>query len=592
MSRRTPRRSLRRQHGAVAVFAAIALIAGLTATMLAVEVGRMYTSHRDLAKLASMAALDGARIVGGCDRANAPTSNDVRAEISQSLTRNGATELDTPTNATIGLGFVTTQNGIRRLQATPADEATAVGVTLTRPFPQPFLPLIPSTDRDMTASAVATQEIIGVLTVGTSLLTIDSSRSAALNSVVSGLLGGAVNLSALGYQGLASTSVTLADLALAAGVANPGDLLALETTLPGALQILGDALEAGGEAGQAQAADTLAGLVTLVDPDRNTILLGDVLQVEDGLKRAVGELPINTLELFMALSQNAAAGYPLNLPLSVTLPSGLGGVTVQARIGAPGSIAFGRPGFLENGTARTQATTSQVFLEISANVLDLDPIDDLIPLLSILSIPNGSVLNVHLTVEIAQATATLTEVHCAYSQRAQHEVAVEVETAVATVSVGTFSNIASANPQVVSAPALLQTGVLGIRANQVLDHQIAATVDEVEFTGPFVPKVSAVVAGDHVASVGGDVSQTLDGTVSSLSSQLGQNLQYTGAIGLLISALGPAAELALLDTLLSPVWDLLDTVLETVLDALGIQLGAATVTIQSVDINPPVVFEK
>src|SRR3546814_9305092 len=56
----------RKQQGAAAVFVAIALIPLLIATMLAIEVGRVYYAHRSLQKAANLAALDTARLMSGC----------------------------------------------------------------------------------------------------------------------------------------------------------------------------------------------------------------------------------------------------------------------------------------------------------------------------------------------------------------------------------------------------------------------------------------------------------------------------------------------------------------------------------------------
>ena len=56
----------KQQTGAVAVLAALAVGAGLIALALAIDVGRLYSAHRDLQRVASLAALDAARVSGGC----------------------------------------------------------------------------------------------------------------------------------------------------------------------------------------------------------------------------------------------------------------------------------------------------------------------------------------------------------------------------------------------------------------------------------------------------------------------------------------------------------------------------------------------
>ncbi|HUP91008.1 MAG TPA: hypothetical protein VM074_02080 [Solimonas sp.] len=592
MTRRHHRPRTRPQRGAVTVLAAIAMVAMLTATMLAVEIGRMYNSHRQLTKLASMAALDGVRIVGGCDSPRAPTVAAIQAEVGRSLNRNSAGELFTETSSLIGVGYVTSSGGLRRLTDSPADEATAVGVTLSQAFPEPFLPLFNSrAGHKLTANAIATQEIVAQISVGTSLLSLDTADSGALNALMSGLLGGNVGLDLLSYQGLANAHVSMDQLAAAAGVATPGDLLDLQVTLPGGLQILADALNAGGNGAQAAAAAALESLAGVVSPDRREFPFGDVLKIEPGVENIAGALPINTLELLMALSQSAAQGYPITLPIAVNIP-GLSNLVVRARIGSPATIAFGRPGFLENGTARTQAHTSQVYLEISAQLANVGPLRALLPALLRPLLPANAALNIHAVAEVAPATATLTQVRCAWSGLPHHEVTVDVESALASVALGSFDDLGNAVPQLVAPPPLLNLGALSIRLNDPLSEPIGEHFESVDFSGPFVPRVSQVIEAQHVAEVGGGVSQTLDSAVNGLTLGLADNLSFGGAMGTVFNALGLNQAQALVGATFNPVWKLLDAVLGNVLQLLGVQLGTATVTVESVDIHPPEVFNR
>src|SRR3546814_15834434 len=93
--------------------------------------------------------------------------------------------------------------------------AHAVRVTVSQPFPTPLIPFFASSGRVMTTSATAEQAALGSLYVGSTLLDVSGG---VLNAVLSGLLGGSVNLNAVDYQGLAGVNVSLGQLATAVGV--------------------------------------------------------------------------------------------------------------------------------------------------------------------------------------------------------------------------------------------------------------------------------------------------------------------------------------------------------------------------------------
>jgi hypothetical protein len=107
---------------------------------------------------------------------------------------------------------------------------------------------------------------------------VDSTKSALLNPLLTALLGSntKIALSAVDYNGLAQTQVSLANLMVAANVTNLHDLLALHTDLPGALQILGNALQnVGGGTSQA-AAGLVSGLAGQAASNGDLTPFGDL----------------------------------------------------------------------------------------------------------------------------------------------------------------------------------------------------------------------------------------------------------------------------------------------------------------------------
>lgn len=86
-----PATSRRRQGGVAAVFAAISLIALLASVALALDTGRLYNAQRNLQRLADLAAMDAARVSGGCLSGGADF-DAAESEALASLARNGAPE--------------------------------------------------------------------------------------------------------------------------------------------------------------------------------------------------------------------------------------------------------------------------------------------------------------------------------------------------------------------------------------------------------------------------------------------------------------------------------------------------------------------
>ena len=54
------------QRGVAAIFAAVAVLAGITAFGLIYDIGLIYSAQRDLQRVANVAALDAAMATGGC----------------------------------------------------------------------------------------------------------------------------------------------------------------------------------------------------------------------------------------------------------------------------------------------------------------------------------------------------------------------------------------------------------------------------------------------------------------------------------------------------------------------------------------------
>lgn len=602
-----PFMSLRRQRGAAAVFVAVALIALLTAVGLAIELGRLYNAQRQLQKAASLAALDGVRVVSGCNG----TATDPTAAIADSLARNYTSALTSTTTAT---GVMTTDaNNLRIIDTTSSAQANAVRVTLTAPFPTLIFPFLPQPSSLLTASATATQEAQGLLRVGSGVADVNLSKS-----LLSALLGGTVNVA--DYNGLAGVDVTSQQLATALGVSvtdlsSPTGLsktVLLGTALSGLSSALGGTVSA-----QVRGSlQNLAGQATNNTP----IPLGNILTPVGNI---ASDVPfVGLQDVFMALalaSRSDPSGNPAPIQLNglnaVALP-GVANVSIFAKVIAPPKLSnLGRAGSLAN-SATAQASTAQVRLMVRIDgsgglLAALNLIN--IPLVAqVTAVPN---LKIGIDVDVAKATAWLNSLQCPRSgvNNGLPVAGLKVNTAVATATAGTYNNLTDAVTPASSIPlatvkllgVTLADLALGINAsvaqtantlNDVNQFKqckrngnFPAICDDTDPTSPdSQPPIYRALGAPDTPKVpaASPTTENPQKAVSNLSVNL--SLKLTGGNSLSALVLSPIM------LLIQPLLDLVNTTLLTavinpLLDMLGVSAGTATVTMDLVTVGQPVV---
>lgn len=577
-----------RQRGFAAVFAAVAMIAMLSAVALTIDIGRLYTAQRNLQRAASLAAMDAVQVVSGCTgRGVTGTLADAQGEVAASLLRNGHAA-DT-VSTVVGMRddtasltrFVALGDGDSRL--------SAVQVTLTRASPARIIPGITgSSGSPIQARAAAGQRPRAGVSISPSALSLDSSNSPLLNMVLGGLLGGNVNLSIAAQQGLAAAQVKLSELAAAAGVASPGGLVSVNTSLPGALQMLSNALNATGGAANASAAATLSSLAALADPNRQ-VLLGNVLGLGSGVSgEAADILYVDALSLMMALAQSAVEGQALDLPLGVALPAGLANLKLALKVSEAPFI--GEPGPAGNGPDGQPLTFvrgAALQLQVRTDLLDISgALSALSPLVGVVVQP----IRIGLDIDIGAAEASVREIQCPARHRPEPVVDLDVDTQVAVLRLGHFSGSAASLPPLaggalISAINLPIIGpVLSVALNAPAELQVGtAQNSEVSYINNFPPYVALPLATNPVL-VGDEA--LLSSAGASLSTQFANQL----TVRLLGINLPLGSTLSLASTLLAPVFNLLDGVVDPLLQQLGVQAGGASVAVYTVDVPRPEVF--
>ena len=368
-----------RQRGAIGLLAALTLGLALMFMLLVLDSGRLYLEQRKLQRVADVAALEAVTRDGDC------LANLTAARYAtQSATRNGLTVAD-------GITLTTTcgvlQTGADKLRSfTPdASKKAAIRVIATRVVPTSiaagvgalFSPGPASLNTRLTATAVAAPAVLpplAMLTIGSTALVVDSSKSAALNLLLGKMLGGSLNLSAVGWQGLVDTNINLLSylnqLALDVNVSagNYTELLNKKIKLTQLLDTAITVLQAGGTTANV----AVSGLTDLkVVAGSTELALGQLLQLQTGTPSSALNTNLQVFQLVEAFVQlaNSQNGIVVDLPLNI--PALVNGSVRVKVIEPPQLSAVGNPALAKAnpmGPDRIFVRTAQVRTVLSLNL--------------------------------------------------------------------------------------------------------------------------------------------------------------------------------------------------------------------------------
>lgn len=540
----------RQQRGVAAVFAAIAMFAAITAFGLVYDMGLLYNAQRDLQRVANVAALDAAMAAGGC--ADSPITDPqavAQVQAAQSVLRNAGTE----GSAWLGNGGVTVgrmdrAGGIRSLQAEAAPRFPAVQVVLQRQQPGLILPLVRGTDnsaRQLRASGAAIAAPRAALEVGSFAARVSSGNSALMNDFLGGLLGGAVNITAAGYQGLISTQVPFSDV-LPGEPSDIETLLETPAELSDFLQDLANAVVGTGQGSTRAALEALADAaapgLTLV-PEDIIGVVGDPADVSD-------EIFLNVGNLASAAISAAQAAVPIDLGLIQEIP-GIARVEATATVLGPPRIQIGSDIVDEFGNATTAARSEQLALNTRVEILGLTGA----PLLSFDIDATGF-----------RGEAEIRDIHCAGPGRPFHQVTVDARTTATEVAIRNIE---------------LSLGLPGLNLLQLNDIVLdvsSQTETPLVFGSASAPDYPQVMRAPAVSE-----SLTLAIT-NAVADAVSSNLPIVGV--LLQSVLD-----ALAATAVAPLVNgQLDAILSELFATVGLEVAGADVRINSVTASRPYLF--
>jgi uncharacterized membrane protein len=421
--------------------------------LVVVDSGRLYLEKRDLQRVADMAALEASTRSGDCAAGNTAT-----VYATASANRNGFTLPDPNRNLLVACGALTLDaNNLRVFGADPS-KSEAIRVIASHWVQQSFAgglgALFGGAPRaatiNLTASAVAAlPPPQASLTLRNTILSVDTSKSATLNALFGGLLGGNLNINVAGWNGLVNTDISLlgyldrlkVDLNLSAAGYDQvlGNTIAVSQLIQTAVNVL----DPGGTLG---ATATIASLQALkVAAGATTVVLGNVLHVETGSTVTALGINLKVFDLIEAIVQlaNKKNGLVATVPINL---AGLAQITARIQILEPPQLsAIGNPknaALAPLGPNRIFVKTAQVRTLLSIDLPILSAIQPLLEAAADLAGPLTNTLNALLHLNLVGVINSLT---CALGAACETPSIVPLSS---TVSLDVALDVASASSYV------------------------------------------------------------------------------------------------------------------------------------------------
>jgi len=511
------------ERGAMLVLAAAGMVIAMIASALAVDLGRLASDKRDDQKIADMAALDASRDL-----------TNVCPLAQASATRNGYS--GTLPCANVVLGHVDPTTHV----FTTGGANDAVQVTVRSSFGTVFK--IVNGPSSTGGKAVAGLRNPVSFSLGSGVASVDANRSTLLNSTIGQMLcspvcaTGNAGLILANWQGLATGRLSLSALqtSLASAgfsVGSVSQLLSASMTLAQLYTATASALTTGGDAADASIFSALA----LKATSTTQITLGQLIHVQQGADTAALGTSINLMQLVTGTAEVANKNHAIDVSNAGIAVGDVTSTRVQMTvIEAPVMFigSFGDVG----------VTTAQVNLTVT-------------PTLNVVSIPLVATITGPLPIVVSGGSATGTpaaEPTCPAAGSKSFQVA--VATQAAAVTQNSTLNVTTA---ALVAGVLTTTGDVAVAANSGTSP---AFVEQGTTPQSFVPS-----------------TWHFGGT----SLGLGTALTATGSLSL-------ASILGTLTTTVRTVVNNVDSsIIEPLLQALGLDVGNADVTPLSVVCGQP-----
>lgn len=387
------------EKGSTAILAAVIMVVFVAFVGLGVDVGHLLLVKQRLQHGADTAALSAIRKI------------ERKEAIAQGVL--AAQEIDTA--ALAGYEIAAGAWDETASLFIPVATGDDLKVSLKREVPLYFLKVLPGVPDTVPVEAEATSHLRkagAVVQLGATALAIDTEQGALLNALLGSMLGTTLNLSAIGWQGLADASLNLVDfLELARvelGLGSVDEVLGLDLSLVQILDLALGVLEADGSTAAVELAllkeQILAGSI---GPLELPLHLGELLQLDTNLG-ALAKANVNLLSLVTATA--GLFNHESAVALDVGVNLGLLNVDLKVNIVEPPAIKV----MQEGGTIHSAG--ARVYLD--AEVLGL-----------LGGLFGSGLLHVPLYLEVGAGDALLTEI-------TEDDITLDVSTALAKLYLG------------------------------------------------------------------------------------------------------------------------------------------------------------
>lgn len=539
--RRTTGRFVADERGNIAIMGAASLLLVIACAALGVDVGAIFADKRRTQSATDLAALVAASDLTNASRAAAAT-----------VARNNY-----PPESLVAVepGVYTANASLTPQQrfVAAATPANAVRVTMQTRTPLYFGKVLTGDSQwNLKATAIASTTRLASFAIGSRLVSLNGGL---LNSLLGGMLGTTLSLSVMDYNALLSARIDAFDFlsALATRVNLTGvsyDALLNSnlkvTDIVAALQTAA-AGNGGAIAALSSLSSAISGVTTRITA-KSLISVGPYSGLTVGQKPKVGA-SVSALDLLSAMAALANGTSQIAANVNLSLP-GIAGVTLQATVGE-------RPvgtSWITVGAVGASVHTAQTRV-----------------LLKIQLVGSGlvSVVNLPVYVEIAAGTATLNAVSCGYPNVNTSTVTLGVSPGIVDAWIGDVTSAMMTNFSTKPNPPAVNIVDLGIIQVTGRAHAAMANASPTSVTFSY-------------ADIQAQTRKTVNTTsfTSSLTSSLLGDLQLgvqLGPLGLPIPGVG-----ALVTSIIGGATGAIDTLLNSVLQTLGIGLGQADVWVTGV----------
>lgn len=408
--------------------------------------------------------------------------------------------------------------------------------------------------------ATATASAEAAFSIGSGLIKVDTASSPILNPILGGLLGTSLSLSAMDYNALLSTDISVLSFidALAVRLNMTGvtydDVLASDVAVGQIAGAMADVTGPNGAVGIAL--NTIAGKASgkIKLPLRQLVDLGPLGRLGLGQGSAGLSADANALSMLTAAAALANGKQQVLLNLGANIP-GLASTTVEIAIGEPPQHS---PWLAVGGTGTT-VRTAQTRIRIVAGVGGLGAL-------------LGKVVNLPIYIDIAYAEGKMAAISCSTGRPESLQVKVDATPGVVDLRIADVGSAAmrdfSGKPAL-SPAKLVDVSLLGLGLVSIYGQARAAienpTATPLNFSYTDIKNQSVKSVSTHglTGSLAGSLLGSLQLEASVLGLKIGVPTAITSALGATLAVATPP----------------LDALLDNLLALLGIKVGNADIRV-------------